>query len=385
MDRIILTCHRNNRRVMSELGLFCPSCGEGVSKDRWNAAFIKGTKGKGGKQDILCDECYFESFKLLKIKREINIRRCSVCKATYGKNKWVDFKENGEEGIIAKVIEENIEIHVDAIEINWDSKMKYISPKIIQINCEFNGNVRSRAITENRVVEVNILGEICDICKKKSGGYYAGEIQVRAASRKPTLKEKTRAIEIANNVVKERKKIGDRDDFLTKIIEKKEGIDIRISTIKLGQKISKIIIAEMGGEMSSSETLVTQDSDDNRVYRVTFAVHLPAIVIGDIIDIRDEKGPILVKSSGDVVRGIRLVSGETYKGSIKNKKFDRIQHRSECERTTIVAIEDKYSVQILDPETYRPVTIPRPEFIDLDLEDIGVIKIKDKIYVLPNE
>ena len=385
MDRTILTCLGDDRRVMSELGLFCPSCGEGVSRDRWNAAFIKGNKGKGGKQDILCDVCYFESFELLKIKSEINIRRCSVCKATYGKNKWVDFKENEEEEIIAKIIEENIEIHVDAIDINWDSEMRYVSPKIIQVNCEFNGKVRNNTITENRIVEINILGEICDICKKKSGGYYAGEIQVRAKSRKPTIKEKTRAIEIANNVVQGRKKIGDRNDFLSKIIEKKEGIDIRISTTKLGQKISKIIISEMGGEMSASETLVTQDSDDNRVYRVTYAVHLPAIVMGDIIDIRDGKGPILVKSSGNIVRGIRLESGEIYKGSIKNKKVDRIQHRSDCEKTTIVAIEDNYAVQILDPETYRPVTIPRPEFIGPGLEDVGVVKIKDKRYVLPNE
>ena len=137
--------------------------------------------------------------------------------------------------------------------------------------------------------------------------------------------------------------------------------------------------------MSTSETLVTEDRDGNRVYRISYLVRLPAIIIGDVIDIRDGNGPILIRSSGSVLKGIRLASGESYKGSVEDGKFNKLKHISKVGKTSIVSIDDTYSMQILDPESYRPITIARPMFVDSDWKEVKVVKTEEGVYVLPNE
>ena len=54
-------------------------------------------------------------------------------------------------------------------------------------------------------------------------------------------------------------------------------------------------------------------------------------------------------------------------------------------KTSIVSIDDTYSMQILDPESYRPITIARPMFVDSDWKEVKVVKTEEGVYVLPNE
>lgn len=380
-----LTCPRDDIDVMSELGLFCPSCGNAVERGQWRIAQGESGELEGGRENVLCNQCYFDQFELVKLKERGSIQICSICEAICRKNKWVDKKEGLEEEMISEVIEEGLEIQKDVKDISWRFDLENIDSKTLHVKCEFEGTARGERVVEKRIVEIQIVRESCDICRKKSGGHYTGEIQIRASSRKPTKVEKNRSIEIANEVANRRRSLGDRNDFVSKIVEKKEGIDIRISTSKLGQKISKSIMEELGGSVSTSETLLTEDRDGNRVYRIAYLVRLPAIIIGDVIDIRDGKGPILIKSTGNVLKGIRLISGESYKGSVKDEKFNRIQHVSNVGKTSIVSIEDTYSMQILDPESYRPITIARPTFIGPNLKEVKVVKTEEGVYVLPNE
>tara|TARA_B100000029_G_scaffold409017_1_gene410454 strand:- start:95 stop:1213 length:1119 start_codon:yes stop_codon:yes gene_type:complete len=371
--------------MMSELGLFCPSCGGTIDRERQRAAGREIVEWESSRQNVLCSECYFDQFELVKIPDKFLMQICSVCNAIHIKNRWNDIREGLEEEVIVGMIERKLEVHVDAGEIKWGFSLKEIDKKTKQIDCKFEGEVRGREIVETKKIEIEIIREICEICRKKSGGYYAGEIQIRSASRVPTEKEKNRAVEIANSIVAKRKEMGDRNDFISKIIEKKEGIDIRISTSKLGQKISRSIAEELGGSLSTSETLVTEDRDGNRIYRIAYLIRLPAVIIGDIIDIGDERGPILVNSVGEVLKGICISTGESYKGKINDKRLNIIQHISSANRTSIVSMDDEYSMQILDPETYHPITITRPTFIELGLKETKVIKTRDGVYVLPND
>jgi len=380
-----LTCPGNDVEMMSELGLFCPNCGNAVERGQWRIAQGESRELEGGRKNVLCNRCYFDQFELVKLNENGSIQICSVCEAICRKNKWVDKKEGLEEEMISEMIEEGLEIQRDVKDISWGFSLENIDKKTMHVNCEFEGKARGREVVEKRIVEIKIVREICDICRKKSGGYYSGEIQIRASSRKPTKVEKNRSIEIANDVANRRKLLGDRNDFVSKIVEKKEGIDIRISTSKLGQKISKSIVEELGGSVSTSETLLSEDRDGNRIYRIAYLVRLPAIIMGDVIDIRDGGGPILIKSTGDVLKGIRLASGESYKGLVKDEKFNRIQHVSNVGKTSIVSIDDTYSMQILDPESYRPITIARPTFIGPNLKEVKVVKTEEGVYVLPNE
>ena len=62
-----------------------------------------------------------------------------------------------------------------------------------------------------------------------------------------------------------------------------------------------------------------------------------------------------------------------------------MKHISKVGKSCVVYIDDTYSMQILDPESYRPITIARPMFVDSDWEEVKVVKTEDGVYVLPNE
>ena len=88
---------------------------------------------------------------------------------------------------------------------------------------------------------------------------------------------------------------GDRDAFVTEVSRAPAGVDVKLSTTKLGKTVATRIRQEFGGEVSDSETLVTEDEDGNEVYRVTYAVRLPPYPAGTVIQPEGED-PVLVRS-----------------------------------------------------------------------------------------
>jgi nonsense-mediated mRNA decay protein 3 len=59
--------------------------------------------------------------------------------------------------------------------------------------------------------------------------------------------------------------------------------------------------------------------------------------------------------------------------------------RADGRETTLVAVEDDHAVQVLDPETYKATTVPRPSFLDPGAESVRVLKSRAGLHVLPRE
>ena len=179
---------------------------------------------------------------------------------------------------------------------------------------------------------------------------------------------------------------GDRDAFVTEINEGSEGPNIKVSTNKIGMKVSRRIVDELGGSFSDSERLITEDEDGNEVYRVSYAVRLPKYRPGEIIDPEDGDGPVLVSSNQGNLKGTRLATGEAYEASFEvgdEPEARRLGTREDAEPTTMVAVEDEHAVQVLDPETYEAKTIARPDYMDPDAEEVPVLKSRAGLHVLP--
>jgi nonsense-mediated mRNA decay protein 3 len=131
---------------------------------------------------------------------------------------------------------------------------------------------------------------------------------------------------------------------------------------------------------------VTEDSDGNEVYRVTFVARLPKYTAGDVVDPGDGEGPVLVRSAHTNLTGRRLTTGEPYTASGDGDgcpTVDPIGHRRDAVETTVVAVEDEHSIQLLDPETYEAKTVARPDFVDPDAETVPVVKDGGDVYILP--
>jgi nonsense-mediated mRNA decay protein 3 len=335
---------------------------------------------------VLCDDCYFEDFDLVDAPERIEVRVCSQCGAVHRGNRWVDVGARDYTDVAVEQVTEALGVHLNAEDVRWGVEPEQVDENTIRMHCTFGGIVRGTFREEHVTVPVHIARETCDRCGRIAGGYYASIVQIRADDRTPTAEEERRAVEIAESYVAEREDTGDRNAFISEIVETDDGTDIKISTNQLGGGVAKRIVRELGGHVKEYPTLVTEDSDGNEVYRVTYAVRLPKFTPGDVIDPDDDEGPVLVRSVQGNLKGVRLTTGEPYEASFEEGETPdarRLGTVVDAAETTVVTIEDEHAIQVLDPETYESKTIARPSYVDADADTVSVLKTRAGLHVLP--
>jgi len=360
---------------MSESGAFCPSCGEPVPTP---------SDGAGRREDALCDACYLERFDLVDAPDRMEVTVCGSCGAVRRGETWGDVGARDYTDVAIEVVSDALGVHVDAEGVGWGVEAEQVDPTTVRLHCTFEGVVRGRAIEESVTVPVKLSTGTCTRCGRIAGDYYAGVVQVRAEGREPSSEETERAAELAHDVVAEMEATGDRDAFVTEISEVDGGLDVKVSTNKIGGKIANRVVEEFGGTVSSSETLVTEDGDGQGVYRVSFAVRLPRFRPGTVIDPEDGEGPVLVRSVQGNLKGRRLATGEAFEAPPELDAV-RLGPADEAEETTVVTVEDDRAVQVLDPETFDAKTIPRPTDLDEDASTVLVLKSRAGLHIVPED
>jgi nonsense-mediated mRNA decay protein 3 len=238
-------------------------------------------------------------------------------------------------------------------------------------------------------VPVKIGRQTCSRCGRIAGGSYAARVQIRGEDRIPSEEEQEEAVALAREIVADREADGDREAFVTEVSHTDDGPDVKLSTNKLGSVVAERIVAEFGGSYSESATLVTEDEDGNEVYRVTYSVRLPRYRPGDVIDPEDGDGPVLVRSVGGAVTGVRLASGEQFQTDDDLGDAEQLGTAADATPVTVVTVEDDHAVQVLDPETYEARTVPNPEFFDAESftegETTPALKTLDGLFLVPSE
>jgi len=368
---------------------FCPNCGDSLESDPAERPSLPDATGKRGREQKLCDACYFDRFDLVDAPDRIEVRVCSRCGAVHRGNRWVDVDARDYTDVAIEVVSESLGVHLDAREVSWQVDPEQVDRNTIRMHCLFSGIVRENFVEEEVVVPVKISRETCTRCGRIAGDYYASTVQVRSEDRTPTAEEIERAEEIAHDVVAEMEATGDRNAFVTEVGETDDGVNLKVSTTNIGKKIAAKLVEEFGGSYSDSETLVTEDEDGEEVYRVTYAVRLPPYSPGEVIDLDgDDGGPVLVRSVRGNLKGTRLTTGEDYEATFEEgdaPDAQRLGHRDDAEETTLVAVEDERAVQVLDPETYRSKTVARPDYLDADAETVPVLKSRAGLHVVPEQ
>ncbi|MCU4925850.1 NMD3-related protein [Halobacteria archaeon AArc-dxtr1] len=336
-----------------------------------------------------CDECYFEAFEFVDAPDRIDVQVCARCGAVHRGNRWLDVGADDYTDVAIEAVSEAIAVHVDVADVAWQVEPEQIDPNTIRMHCYFTGVVRDQAVEEQVTVPVRIARQTCQRCGRIAGDYYASIVQIRAEDRSPAADEIDRAKEIAHDVVDEMEATGDRNAFVTETSETDDGLNIKVSTNKIGKKVSNKMVEEFGGTVNDAETLVTEDEDGNEVYRVTFAVRLPPYRSGDVIDLADDDdGPVLVRSARGNLKGVRLTTGERYEASYEEGNSPdarKLGDRDDAVETTVVTVEDERAIQVLDPETYQATTISRPEYVDPDAETVPVLKSRAGLHILPDD
>jgi nonsense-mediated mRNA decay protein 3 len=362
-------------------GAFCPRCGDPVS------ARTEPRPGEPRERDaVLCDDCYFEDFDLVDAPERIEVRVCSRCGAVHEGNRWVDIDAEDYTDVAVDRVTESLGVHLKAEDIRWGVDPEQVDENTIRMHCTFSGLVRNTPREEIVTVPVHISKETCQRCGRIAGGYYASIVQLRARGRVPTSEEESRAVEIAESYIADREATGDRNAFITETIDADDGVDIKISTNQMGAGVAKRIVRELGGGVEEYPTLVTEDGDGNEVYRVTYAVRLPEFSPGDVIDTEDGEGPVLVRSVQGNLKGVRVTTGDRYEAPFEAGEAPDARllgTADDAVDTTVVAVEDEYAIQVLDPDTYESTTVARPSYVDPDADTVPVLSSRAGLHILP--
>ena len=367
--------------TMTESRQLCPRCGEALSPAERERASSRERPG-------ICDSCYLEGFDLVSAPEELRVRTCAGCGAVHRGNRWIDVGARDYTDVAVDEVTNALSVHVDAEDVAWGVDPEQVDVNTIRMHCTFTGTVRGTPVEEHVTVPVSIARETCTQCGRKAGGYWASLIQVRADGRTPDADEIATAREIAETYIREREDAGDRNAFITETDETDDGLDVKISTTQMGRAISDRITRRLGGTIEDHATLVTEDSDGNEVYRVTYSVRLPRFRRGDVIDPDDGEGPVLVRSVRGAVKGRRVTTGDRYESAYEEGERPdarKLGSVDDAEETTLVAVEDENAIQVLDPETYASTTIPRPGYLDTDGETVFVLKSRAGLHALPRE
>jgi len=337
---------------------------------------------------MLCDECYFEGFEFVDAPDRIEVRVCAQCGAVHRGNRWVDVGAKDYTDVAVEETTEALGVHLEAEDVQWMVEPEQVDQNTIRMHSLFTGTVRGTPVEEEVTVPVYVARQTCTRCGRIAGDFYAALIQVRGTDRTPTKAEVDRSVEIAEDYIGEREDKGDRNAFITEIDRNGDGVDMKISSHQMASAIAQRITRQFGGEVTANETLVTEDGDGNEVYRVTFLARLPPFTPGDIIDLDDGDGPVLVTSAHGNLKGTRVETGEHYEASHEEgvKPDARVLGtKADAVETTVVTVEDERAVQVLDPETYEAKTIPRPDTVPDDAETVRVLKSRAGLHVVPGK
>lgn len=204
--------------------MICAKCGCSDKEKRFVGAF--------------CIDCYeFKAYL-----KDPKIKICKRCEKIKIGNEWTKYNEE----LISTYLEKKFKGDFKKVKVNFPQRKAkltfYIDGKDIEIEKDFN---------------LDIEETICPECLKKSSGYYEAIIQVRGSEK--------RVSKIAKKISK---KI-ERESFVSKIDELKEGIDIYVGSNKVARKT----LEDLNLNFKTSEKL-SGVREGRRIYRITYAVRV---------------------------------------------------------------------------------------------------------------
>ncbi len=324
------------------------------------------------------DSILFGNKKLLECPQVVYGRICPTCGSVFRKGRWQSGDE--EEDTVISFVKENLEINRDAGNIDLSMTPKLLDYSRYQVHVEAKGYIKGAPVDAAIDTEVRISWETCDTCSRISGGYFEGIVQIRADKRLPTQEELKRCLSIAEEVAARSQEKGDRLAFIAKTEELAEGVDIYVGLIKLGKQICRALIDTFGGRFTESPKLVGQKNGVD-LYRITYALHLPEFVRGDIIS---ADGTVIeVQSCGKHVSGIDLETGKRFIENFNDLMDVKKLGRREDAVPAVLVSSERGTIQVLDPHTYETITVRRPEFLSVPPgNEIKIIKTVKGIFVL---
>lgn len=219
----------------------CPKCGR-TEKD---VPFI----------GFFCRDCYLEDHDVVRFPERLELPYCVSCERIYT-GRWTEFSLDA----LRHWLEGKVKTSADNARITF-SFPEMDEEKIIY-RFILRGEIEGTEVEVPGDGEIILKKTLCPRCARESGGYYEAVIQIRGSN------VYDHAEEVARMVEREKGEY----NFVAKVVERKEGVDLYVGSRKIAEKVAKKIERRYGIKPVRSYTLVTE-KNGKRLYRVTIALH----------------------------------------------------------------------------------------------------------------
>lgn len=333
--------------------------------------------------DGLCKKCYMLEFKPVEVPEFATFEVCSHCAATKKHEKWVQSGYYDDE-IINDAIQKDIKINSKLENVEIETKILNNRGTVYECELHVYGETIGEAIEAEYPIEVKVKKSVCPDCSKFYSGYYEAVIQLRADDRKLTDEEIKKADEFISNEIQRLCKT----NKLAYVVERtvlKEGIDYQVGSYNAAHKIVTNLQKQFGGVIKESRKIVGRDKSKSRdLYRTWLSIRLPSFNRGDFIEYDDNMYQVKKIGSHKIIAHNLItqkdepITWKQYEDIIKLVDKDDIQ-------TTTITNLTPDEIQILDPDSYMTIDLKFNQDLHDNVkigEEINVIRIKNKIYIL---
>ena len=288
---------------------------------------------------------------------------CPKCGSFKLEGKWrtLDFED-----VIDYLISKNVRIHPEL-------EIKEILISYNPFTITFKGEISKVDVEIVKQPKLKILKETCTRCSRESGGYYESILQLRADKRKLEKEEIEKVNKIINEILRAEK--DNQKAFITKIVERKEGIDYYFGGRNIGKKVSRKIVNEFGAEIKESKT-ISGRVDGRDLYRFTYLVRLPSYKNGDVVK---DDGKICIVTNAKIKKAVDIKTKQNV--TLKNPKL--LARKEEIKRGVVVE-SDEYVVELINLENNEVVFAEKNAEVKTG-EEIFILELGNKFYIIPKE
>jgi len=200
------------------------------------------------KEKPIIEKLNSENKKILEIKGLKSLRFCYFCFSYNIANIW---KEKSLEDLVEEIKDY---LKIKNLKTNKEEKVEDIA---LLNEPEFKNNEKGYLtfkIKEDYLVKIPYFVEICPHCKKSQGTYHEAVIQFRGVSEE-IIKE------FSEELIK-------KEVFTKDAIEKKEGIDVKVTNKRVARNLAKKFAKKYGLEFKLTTKLITYNHEKGKeVYR----------------------------------------------------------------------------------------------------------------------
>ncbi|HDS59777.1 MAG TPA: hypothetical protein ENN54_05755 [Thermoplasmatales archaeon] len=308
----------------------------------------------------VCLDCYLRDRRFCTPPDVVKIYVCRDCGAVCTAQHWAHLSP--EEALVEHLQQQMECPGLERPRISVDADRQTVT-------C--TGTFHGRPVEETYPFELRVKPSRCEDCGKIKSGYFEAVVQVRKEGGALTEEE----IEASDHIALSEAVVEGRN-YLARREALHGGLDYYLGDKSRAAAIARRLAERFDGLVDTSYTLMGM-RDGQEVYRNTVLVRIPAYAKHDFVEL--EGRLYRVVETGKRVALRALDTGER-----------RHLYRNEMAATTVLPLRPEEAVvvsrrerevQVLDPDTYRTVTLALPPGIEPG-DTVSVIKWEGRLYAV---